>query len=319
VKRSIVLPPEVRELERALSLIERAEHLGFHSAMLGCGHHMDPLIVFALAAQRTERLLLTTNIMPTYTRHPLVMAMQASTTQSALGGRLRLGLGPGHASIIQESFGLPFERLIRHTTEYFHILRDCFERGHSSFQGEMFQVDWQVDVEAPSIPVFLASLGVQMCRTAGRHADGVLPWLAPPAYVRDTIVPTLRASAEAAKRPVPPVVMIMPCILSTNREEVRAAVDSYLALYPRLEAYAALLQRCGVPDAERALEDGWTDPMIDAVVPHGDQAALAASMQAYEEAGVAEMALLPVGVGADPMSSVDRTWDALAELIPRSD
>lgn len=319
MKRSIVLPPEVRELERALSLIERAEDLGFHSAMLGCGHHMDPLIVFALAAQRTEHLLLTTNIMPTYTRHPLVMAMQASTTQSALGGRLRLGLGPGHASIIQESFGLPFERLIRHTTEYFQILRDCFERGHSSFQGEMFRVDWQVDVEAPAIPVYLASLGVQMCRTAGRHADGVLPWLAPPAYVRDTIVPTLRASAEAAKRSVPPVVMIMPCILSTNREEVRAGVHSYLALYPRLEAYASLLQRCGVPDAERALEDGWTDPMIDAVVPHGDQAALAASMQAYEEAGVAEMAFLPVGVGADPTSSVDRTWDALAELIPRSD
>ena len=316
MKRSIVLPPEVRELERALDLIERAEGLGFHSAMLGCGHHMDPLIVFALARERTERLLLTTNIMPTYTRHPLVMAMQARTTQAALGGRLRLGLGPGHASVIEGSFGLSFDRLIRHTTEYFQILRDVFARGHSSFQGEMFRVDWQVDVEAPPIPLLLASLGVQMCRAAGRHADGVLPWLAPPAYVRDTIVPELRASAEAAGRAVPPVVMIMPCILSTDRAEVRAGVDAYLALYPRLEAYAALLQRCGVPDADRALEDGWTDAMIDAVVPHGDQSALAEAMRAYEAAGVTEMAFLPVGVGSDPRRSVERTWDALAELIP---
>jgi F420-dependent oxidoreductase-like protein len=315
MKQSIVLPPEVRELDRALALIERAEELGFHSAMLGCGQHMDPLTVFALAGQRTERVLLTTNVMPTYTRHPLVMAMQAQTAQAAVGGRLRLGLGPGHASIIEENFGLRFERLIRHTVEYFQILRDVFAKGHSSFQGEMFRVDWEIDVESPPIEILLASLGVQMCRAAGRHADGVLPWLAPPAYVRDTIVPELRASAEAAGRTTPPVVMIMPCILSTNREEIRAGVHEYLALYPRLEAYAALLQRCGVPDSERALEDGWTDAMIDAVVPHGDQAALAASMKAYREAGVAEMAFLPVGVGSDRQRSVTRTWDALAELV----
>jgi alkanesulfonate monooxygenase SsuD/methylene tetrahydromethanopterin reductase-like flavin-dependent oxidoreductase (luciferase family) len=72
--------------------------------MLGCGQHMDPLMVFALARERTQRILLTTNIMPTFTRHPLVMAMQARTAQAALGGRLRLGLGPGHASIIDGCF-----------------------------------------------------------------------------------------------------------------------------------------------------------------------------------------------------------------------
>jgi hypothetical protein len=85
-------------------------------------------------------------------------------------------------------------------------------------------------------------------------------------------------------------------------------------LYPRLEAYAALLERCGVPDAENGPRDGWTDAMIDAVVPHGDQEALAAALARYREAGVEEMAFLPVGVGNDPRASVERTWAALAEL-----
>ena len=317
MKQSIVVPPEVRDLSQALGWLEKAERQGFHAAMLGCGHHMDPLMVFALARERTERILLTTNIMPTYTRHPLVMAMQARTAQAALGGRLRLGLGPGHASIIEGCFGLRFERLIRHTSEYVEVLRQSFSKGHAKLQGEMYQVDWQVDVEAKDVPILIASLGEQMCRLAGRVADGVLPWLAPPAYVRNTIVPALQETAKKAGRPTPPVVMIMPCILSKSREEVRAGVYSYLALYPRLEAYAALLQRCGVPDSDRALQDGWTDAMIDAVVPHGDEAALEASMRAYQEAGVAEMAFLPVGVGADPQRSVVRTWDALAGLIPR--
>lgn len=317
MQRSIVLPPEVRELEDALAWLERAERQGFHSAMLGCGHHMDPLTVFALARERTERILLTTNIMPTFTRHPLVMAMGARTAQAALGGRLRLGLGPGHASIIEGCFGLRFERLIRHTSEYVEILRQCFAEGHAKLVGETYQVDWQVDVESPPIPILIASLGEQMLRLAGRVADGILPWLAPPAYVRDTIVPTLRASAAKAGRAVPRIVMIMPCILSQDRAEVRAGVHSYLAIYPRLEAYAALLQRCGVPDADRALAEGWTDAMIDAVVPHGDERALEASMRAYEAAGVDEIAYLPVGVGGDSRRSVERTWDALAGLIPR--
>ncbi len=316
MKLSIVVPPEVRSLEAALDWIERAERLGFHSAMLGCGEHLDPLIVFALAAARTERVLLTPNIIPTYTRHPLVLAMQAATTQAAVDGRLRLGLGPGHASVIEHGFGLEFDRLIRHTREYLAILDEVFRTGAAKHQGEMFKVDWTIDVEAPPVPLFLASLGEQMCRTAGRQADGVLPWLAPPAYVRDTIIPQLGVGAAEQGREVPPVVMIMPCIHSTDRDEVRAGVHAYLDIYPRFEAYAALLQRCGVPDAEDALERGWTDPMIDAVVPHGDQAALASCLEAYAKAGVAELAFLPVGVGDDPQVSVERTWEVLAELAP---
>ena len=58
--------------------------------------------------------------------------------------------------------------------------------------------------------------------------------------------------------------------------------------------------------------------MIDAVVPHGDQKALAERMAAYEAAGVAELAFLPVGVGADPAASVQRTWEVLAELVPKA-
>ena len=314
MKLSIVVPPEVRSLPVALDWIERAEQQGFHSAMLGCGEHLDPMIVYALAAERTERVLLTPNIIPTYTRHPLVMAMQAATTQAAVGGRLRLGLGPGHASVIEQGFGLHFDRLIRHTREYLSILGEVFRTGAAHHQGEMFQVDWTIDVEAPPVPLYLASLGEQMCRTAGRQADGVLPWLAPPAYVRDTIIPQLGVGASEQGRAVPEVVMIMPCIHSTDREQVRAGVHAYLDIYPRFEAYAALLQRCKVPDAEHALTQGWTDPMIDAVVPHGDQQRLSDCLDAYAEAGCAELAFLPVGVGDDPQASVARTWEVLAEL-----
>jgi hypothetical protein len=73
-----------------------------------------------------------------------------------------------------------------------------------------------------------------------------------------------------------------------------------------------------VPDAEHAQERGRTDPMIDAVIPHGDASALAERCRAYFAAGVDELALLPVGVGADPRASVERTWEVLAEIASRA-
>ena len=314
MKLSIVLPPETRSLARLRELLVRAERLGFHAALLGTGHHLDPLTAFAALGECTERILLTPAIVPSYTRHPIVLAMQALTTQSACGGRLRLGIGPGHASVIEQGYGLRFGRLIRHTQEYFAALRQLLANGGGKFEGETLRFDWALDVESPPVPLWLSSLGEQMCRTAGRFADGLLPWLAPPAYVAGTIVPEVRAGALREGRPAPPIAMIMPCIHSTRRDEVRAGVHAYLDFDPRFEAYAALLRRAGVPDAEHALERGWTDPMIDAVVPHGDPQALARRFRAYFDAGVEELALLPVAVGADAQASLERSWDELAEI-----
>jgi alkanesulfonate monooxygenase SsuD/methylene tetrahydromethanopterin reductase-like flavin-dependent oxidoreductase (luciferase family) len=209
---------------------------------------------------------------------------------------------------------LRFERLILHTREYLAALRVLLAGGAAKFEGRTLRFDWSLDVEAPPVPLLLSALGEQMCRTAGRFADGLLPWLAPPAYVARTIVPEVRAGAEREGRAPPPIAMIMPCIHTTRRDEVRAGVRAYLDFYPRFEAYAALLRRAGVPDAEHAQERGWTDPMIDAVVPHGDQATLASRFRAYFDGGVEELALLPVGVGADPQASVERTWEVLAEI-----
>jgi len=314
MKLSIVLPPETRSLERLTDLTLRAERLGFHAALLGTGHHMDPLTAFAALGARTERILFTPAIVPSYTRHPIALMMQALTTQAACGGRLRLGIGPGHASVIEQGYGLRFDRLILHTREYFAALRALEAGGAMRFEGKTVRFEWTLDVEAPRVPLWLSSLGEQMCRTAGRFADGLLPWLAPPAYVARTIVPEVRAGAQRERRAAPPIAMIMPCIHTTRREEVRAGVHAYLDFYPRFAAYAALLQRAGVPDAEHAQERGWTDAMIDAVIPHGDPPTLASRFRAYFDAGVDELALLPVGVGPDPQASVERTWEVVAEI-----
>ena len=70
----------------------------------------DTLITLALAGRNAPDVELGTAVIPIYTRHPLLMAQQALTTQAAVGGRLALGLGLSHKPVVEGNWGLSFER-----------------------------------------------------------------------------------------------------------------------------------------------------------------------------------------------------------------
>jgi len=54
----------------------------------------DSLTTLAAAATKTSTIRLGTSIVPTYPRHPLIMAQQALSINDIAPGRLRLGIGP---------------------------------------------------------------------------------------------------------------------------------------------------------------------------------------------------------------------------------
>ena len=66
----------------------------------------DTLTTLAAAATKTSTIRLGTSIVPTYPRHPLVMAQQALSLYDIAPGRLRLGIGPSHRAIIEDIYGL---------------------------------------------------------------------------------------------------------------------------------------------------------------------------------------------------------------------
>ncbi|MER6841096.1 LLM class flavin-dependent oxidoreductase [Streptomyces platensis] len=55
----------------------------------------------------------------------------------------------------------------------------------------------------PKVDIGLGVLRPGMARLAGHIADVAITWLTPAAYLRDTVIPALRAGAESAGRPVP--------------------------------------------------------------------------------------------------------------------
>ena len=48
------------------------------------------------------------------------------------------------------------------------------------------------------LPIYVAALSPNMLRLAGEIADGVMLWLCNPEYIRDVVVPEVRAGRERA-------------------------------------------------------------------------------------------------------------------------
>jgi 5,10-methylenetetrahydromethanopterin reductase len=197
-------PAGPQALVRLRDQLQQAADDGFASAWVSNIFGLDALTALAVAGSQVPGIELGTAVVPTYPRHPAVLAQQALTTATALDGRLTLGIGLSHKIVIEDMYGYSFDRPARHMREYLSILLPLLDGEQVAFDGETMRAGIGLTTPRPArVPVLLAALGPQMLRLAGQRTDGTVLWMTGPATVRDYIVPTLRQAAEAAGRPSP--------------------------------------------------------------------------------------------------------------------
>ena len=307
---------ETRDLERSLGAISDAERRGLHGIWLPGGLALDTLTLLALAAERTERIRLGAGISYACPRHPLVLAQQALTLAVASDSRFELGIGTGHRRMMEQTFGLPWESPVARMLEYGAILRDLLEEGRASYTGRHYRVEatlWLA--ERPKVPIVVGALGEQMCRAAGRFAEGIMTWLAPASFLTSVVIPAARREAERAGRPVPRIVAAIPAALGSNRAAALEGLNAAFGGMAHAPSYLRMLERAGL--ARPANEGGWTDEVLDAVVAWGDESDLGAKVRKLVDAGADEVVLWPFPVGDDPAASLAATLDAMRELAGR--
>jgi len=72
---------------------------------------VDPIVALAAIGAAVPGLAeLGTSVVPLTGRHPLALAAEARTAQSALDGRFTLGVGTSHRMVAEGFFGEPFVR-----------------------------------------------------------------------------------------------------------------------------------------------------------------------------------------------------------------
>jgi 5,10-methylenetetrahydromethanopterin reductase len=163
----------------------------------------DALTLIAALGREVPGIQFGTAVVPTYPRHPVMLASQALTVQAATGGRLTLGVGLSHQLVIENVFGQSFEKPARHMREYLSILMPLLEGEQASFSGETMSASTfgPLQIDAPPPPVLVAALGTAMLTIAGRMAAGTVTWMTGPATIESHIAPTGLRHDGRGRRP----------------------------------------------------------------------------------------------------------------------
>lgn len=237
----------------------------------------DALTVLALVGQRVAGIELGSAIVPTFPRHPMVLAGQTLTTAGAIDHRLTLGIGLSHEPMMAQ-LGIGFDKPIRHLREYLTILMALLRTGKVDFHGETLACEATLfQPPEKSTPVVVAALGPQALKVAGTLADGTtLAWVGPKT-VREHIAPRLREAAAAAGRSEPRIIATLPVCVTGDADSIRSAIAGGLSMYGKLPSYRAMFEREGA--------DG---PADVAIVGSADE--VRDRLAAMAEAGVTDFA-----------------------------
>ncbi len=207
---------------------------------------LDALTVLAVVGQHITEMELGTAVIPTYPRHPMVLAGQALTVHGAIRSKLTLGVGLSH-KVMMGMLGIDDAKPVRHLREYLSILGPLLTSGRVNYEGSTLSCTAEVFKPASTPPQLLvAALGPQALAVTGALADGTsLAWVGPNT-IRTHIVPLLSEAAETASRPAPRVVATLPVCVTDDPVGIRDRITKTSAMYAQLPSYQAMFEREGV-------------------------------------------------------------------------
>lgn len=294
--------PTGRTVTEQVADIVDAERRGFDSFWFAQTGETDVLTTFALASRDTERIELGTGVIPTYTRHPNVLAQQAATVNQATNGRLVLGIGPSHKPGV-EGLGLQYDRPAQHIREYVEILRALSTEGSVNYEGEYFKLASRIGlVDAAPYPIMVSALAPLMLRVAGEVADGTITWMAGVTALRQHVIPKMTEAASNAGREAPRVVVGVPVSVSDDEDAARTTAGETFQGYGRLTNYRRILDRGEVEGPAQAAAVGTENSVAD-------------QLAAYVAAGATDLMAVVFPTGNDADASKQRTMDLLQGLV----
>jgi probable F420-dependent oxidoreductase len=265
--------------------VARLERIGFDVAAVSEVMH-EATARWTLAAYASREIEVTTSVAIAFARSPFVMAQMAWELQRMTGGRVSVGLGSQVKGHNERRFSTGEWRApAKRMEEYIRTMRAVwrtFQTGElEPFDGEFYRFTLcppafnmgPNEVSAPKI--FLAAVGPEMTKVAGRVADGLLPHaFTTNRYVETVTLPALRKAALGEGRDPDEIEIAAGGLvaLGVNEDEVEAvlrALRSRVAFYGSTRTYHGVFAAHGLEDLGASLHEmsvaGRWEEMPDAV------------------------------------------------------
>jgi len=297
----------------------------------------DPFLGCAIAAERTERVQLGTQIAVAFARNPMTVAVQANDIQLLSGGRFVLGLGSQIKPHITKRYSMEWSRPAARMREFVLAVRAIWEAWATGerldFRGDFYTHTLMTPFFDPgpnphgTPKIMMAAVGPLMTEAAGEVADGMFcHGFSTERFVREVTLPALRRGAEKAGRELDGFEISAPSMVvaadtDAELEAGLAVIRQQIGFYGSTPAYRPVLELHGWGDLQDELNaltkrGAWdqigdliTDEMVHAFAIVGSpEEAVEEARRRYGD--VATRISLSVPEGADP----DR-WRALFERL----
>jgi probable F420-dependent oxidoreductase len=247
----------------------------------------DVLGVVGELLAATRKLPFATGILNIWMHDPAAVARGHADLVARFGARFMLGLGSGHAPLVESALGVPYARPYAKMAAYLDEL-DAAER------------------PVPAGERMLAALGPRMLSLAGARAGAAHPYLVSPehtAAAREILGPGVVLAPQQA--------VVLDADQDRGRERARAFVNDYLAL----PNYVRNLRRLGFTSDDLRVPAG--DRLVSALVAYGDEEAIAARVRAHHDAGADHVCVYVLGAGAGADELPLDAWRRLAPALTR--
>ncbi|MFW0148493.1 TIGR03564 family F420-dependent LLM class oxidoreductase [Mycobacterium sp. smrl_JER01] len=238
----------------------------------------DLLTVLAVALHEVDTIEVASGVVPIQNQHPMQLAQRALTVSVASGGRFILGLGMSHAAVTEGMWGIPWDKPVRRLNEYLDGLLPLLAGDPADATGETVTTRGALAIPGAARPdVYIAALGPQLLRLAGRRTSGTCTWMTGPKTLREHVSPALRQAAADAGRPQDAVrvVAALPIAVTDDVAAARERAAEQFAMYGTLPSYRAMLDR-----------EGYAGPEDAAII--GDETTVRDRLAELRDAGVDE-------------------------------
>jgi 5,10-methylenetetrahydromethanopterin reductase len=247
---------------------------------------VDLLTVLAAALREVPEIEVASGVVPIQNQHPTLLAQRALTLNVIGGGRFTLGIGVTHRAVTEGMWGISWDRSVKRLSEYLDGLLPLLAGEPADAPGELVTTRGALQIpNAPAPQVYVAALGPQMLRVAGRRTAGTITWMTGPKTLREHVGPTLRDAAAEAGRADGSVAVAaaLPISVTDDVSKIRSLAAEQFAMYGHLPSYRAMLDR-----------EGFSGPEDAALI--GDESTISHQLDELRDAGVDEF----VGIPFDP-------------------
>ncbi len=245
-------------------------------------------------AEATSKIKVGTWITNIHMRKPVMCAAEALTVQELSRGRMVLGLGVSHKPV-NDKFGIEMGNPVEAMKNYVSEIRPILD-GSSELL--------TIKRDLPPLPIYMAGLTNSSAHLAGMVADGLMPYMSPPDYIKQLKLKVLEGAKEAGRNPSDiDITNGIPSFISDSMEDAMNAAKRGLSGYARFPFYQRLITNIGHGEVVGKIKAGekphevFTDELIDAVALVGPAGRCRERLEMHRQAGVDLPIIVPGAVG----------------------